>query len=121
MPGAVSASTLCSCRKAAYLWSSARLLPDCCSTKHYSNECKTNVSNWAELTQSRTVRADQAGVVETVVTIPEGAAEPGERWDVLVSNADTGESGLSGPCAVAGAEVTAPRQFNLNLCAVPGI
>lgn len=56
----------------------------------------------SEPATSRTTFADEAGGVQTFITIPEGAAEVGEPWVVLVRNVDTGERALSETFTVTG-------------------
>jgi LysM repeat protein len=49
----------------------------------------------SEPTSSRTERTDEAGALQTTVTIPAGAAQAGEPWVVLVRNVQAGERALS--------------------------
>lgn len=56
----------------------------------------------SEPATSRTAFTDEAGGVQTFITIPEDAAEVGEPWVVLVRNVDTGESALSETFTVTG-------------------
>lgn len=56
----------------------------------------------SEPTTSITARANEAGEVQTAITIPEEEARAGEPWVVLVNNFETGERALSETFTVTG-------------------
>lgn len=71
----------------------------------------------SEPTTSRTAFTDEAGGLNTSITVPEEAAEPGEPWVVLVSNLETGESALSETFTVTG---EAPADCGPTVVVQPG-
>jgi len=60
----------------------------------------------AEPTTSKTAFTDEAGGLNTSITIPEAEAAVGQPWVVLVGNIETGESALSETFTVTGESAT---------------
>lgn len=71
----------------------------------------------SEPTTSIAANADENGILETTITLPD-SAQPGDPWVVLVSGA--GESALSETFAVTEDLVTATPLYNLNVRIGPG-